>query len=190
MAASKGRGWPLFLTVTLLALAADLVSKEWVFAARGMPGQSAPVPVLPPWLVLETNLNEGALFGMGQGMGAVFATVSVAAVVGILMLVAKPTTRHDRVLLVALGMIVGGILGNLYDRLGLPGLRWHAASGREGQAVLAVRDWIHFEIPGILDWPIFNIADSWLVIGAAVLLVTSFVTREIAATDTPRQTGP
>jgi len=190
MAASTGRGWPLFLVVMLFAVAADLVSKEWVFAARGMPGQSAPVPVLPPWLVLETNLNEGALFGMGQGMGAVFATVSVAAVVGILMLVAKPTTRADRVLLVALGMIVGGILGNLYDRLGLPGLRWHAASGREGQAVLAVRDWIHFEIPGILDWPIFNIADSWLVIGAAILLVTSFLTREITATDTPRQTGP
>jgi signal peptidase II len=190
MAASTGRGWPLFLAVTLLAVAADLVSKEWVFSARGMPGQSAPVPVLPPWLVLETNLNEGALFGMGQGMGAVFATVSVAAVLGILALVARPTTRSDRVLLVALGMIVGGILGNLYDRLGLPGLRWHAASGREGQPVLAVRDWIHFEIPGLFDWPIFNIADSWLVIGAAILLISSFTAREMEAADTPRRPGP
>ncbi|MFM7245701.1 MAG: signal peptidase II [Planctomycetaceae bacterium] len=190
MAASTGRGWPLFLAVTLFAVAADLVSKQWVFAAQGMPGQSAAVPVLPPWLVIETNLNEGALFGMGQGMGAVFATVSVAAVIGILVLVTRPSTRSDRVLLVALGMIVGGILGNLYDRLGLPGLRWHAASGREGQAVLAVRDWIHFEIPGILDWPIFNIADSWLVIDAAILLISSFTARDIDAGVTPPQPGP
>ena len=180
MAASTGRGWPLFLAVTLLAVTADLVSKEWVFSARGMPGQSAPVPVLPPWLVLETNLNEGALFGMGQGMGAVFATVSVAAVLGILALVARPTTRSDRVLLVALGMIVGGILGNLYDRLGLPGLTWHAPPERVGEPVRAVRDWIHFQLPGVIDWPIFNLADSWLVIGAGILLVLSL--RPIPAT--------
>jgi signal peptidase II len=111
-------------------------------------------------------------------------------VLGILALVARPTTRSDRVLLVALGMIVGGILGNLYDRLGLPGLRWHAASGREGQPVLAVRDWIHFQIPGLFDWPIFNIADSWLVIGAAILLISSFTAREMEAADPPRQPGP
>jgi signal peptidase II len=187
MAASTGRGWPLFLVVTVAAAAADLLSKSWIFATLGMPGLAAPVPVLPPWLVLETNLNEGALFGMGQGMGALFATVSVAAIVGILVLVSRPSTRADRLLLVALGLIVGGILGNLYDRLGLPGLRWHAASGREGLPVLAVRDWIHFEIPGVLDWPIFNVADSWLVIGAGILLITSFTARDPATSEPPPQ---
>ncbi len=185
MAALTGRGWPLFLVVTAAATIADLASKACIFAARGMPGEAAPVPVLPPWLVFETNLNEGALFGMGQGMGAVFATVSVAAVVGILALVARPDTRADRLLLVALGLIVGGILGNLYDRLGLPGLHWHAASGREGQPVLAVRDWIHFQIPGLLDWPIFNVADSWLVIGAGILLMTSFMAAPPATPEQP-----
>ncbi|MGI9177251.1 MAG: signal peptidase II, partial [Pirellulales bacterium] len=74
----------------------------------------------------------------------------------------------------ALGLIVGGIVGNLYDRLGLPGLEWHAPLERRGQDVLAVRDWIHFTLPGVIDWPIFNIADSWLVIGAGMLLVASF----------------
>ena len=79
MAASSSRGWPLFVAVTALAAAADLVSKEWVFSALGMPGESPPVVFVPGIFVIETNLNEGALFGMGQGMGAVFATVSVAA---------------------------------------------------------------------------------------------------------------
>jgi lipoprotein signal peptidase len=39
--------------------------------------------------------------------------------------------------------------------------------------VRAVRDWIHVVVPGVIDWPIFNLADSWLVIGAALLLLAS-----------------
>jgi len=168
------RGWPLFFAVATAAAAADLVSKKLVFARLGMPGEHPPLTIVPKILVLETSLNEGALFGMGQGMGAVFATVSVAAIAGILALVSRPSTRRDPWILLALGLIVGGIVGNLFDRLGLPGLTWHAPLGREGNPVLAVRDWIHFTLPGVIDWPIFNLADSWLVIGAAMLLIMSF----------------
>ena len=132
MAASSSRGWPLFVAVTALAAAADLVSKEWVFSALGMPGESPPVVFVPGIFVIETNL-------------------------------------------IALGLVVGGIIGNLYDRLGVPGLEWHAPLDRVGQPVLAVRDWIHVTLPGVIDWPIFNLADSWLVIGAGMLLVSSFL---------------
>lgn len=168
------RGWPLFLSVAAVAAVADLVSKHLAFARLGMPGEGPPLTLVPRLLTLETSLNEGALFGMGQGMGAVFATVSVAAIMGIVALVARPSTRRDPWILLALGLIVGGILGNLYDRLGLPGLEWHAPLARVGKPVLAVRDWIHFTLPGVIDWPIFNLADSWLVIGAVMLLITSF----------------
>jgi signal peptidase II len=88
-------------------------------------------------------------------------------------MVSRPATRSDRWLLVSLALITGGIIGNLYDRLGLPGLTWHAPLGRQGEAVLAVRDWIHFKLDGIIDWPIFNLADSWLVIGAGLMLLLS-----------------
>lgn len=169
------RGWPLFLAIVVAAAAADLLSKRWAFTRLGMPGENPAIGLVPGILCLETNLNEGALFGMGQGMGVVFATVSVAAIVGILALVSRPSTRSDRWVLLALGLIVGGIIGNLYDRLGLPGLTWHAPLAREGDPVLAVRDWIHFTLPGVIDWPIFNLADSWLVIGAIMLLVFSFL---------------
>jgi signal peptidase II len=186
MAATTGageatRGWPLFLVVAAAAAAADLVSKKLAFARLGMPGEHPPLTIVPKILVLETSLNEGALFGMGQGMGAVFATVSVAAIAGILALVSRPSTRRDPWILLALGLIVGGIVGNLFDRLGLPGLTWHAPLGREGNPVLAVRDWIHFTLPGVIDWPIFNLADSWLVIGAAMLLIMSFFESAIGA---------
>ncbi len=72
----------------------------------------------------------------------------------------------------ALGFILGGIFGNLYDRLGFPGLVWpqYPNDPRAGQPVFAVRDWLHFEIQRIqFDWPVFNIADSLLVVGAAML---------------------
>ncbi len=167
------RGWILFAALAGFATVSDLVSKSVAFASLGMPGSGRAAALLPPLLVLETNLNEGALFGMGQGLGLGFAAVSVVAIGGILALVARPATRDDTWMVAALGLIVGGIIGNLYDRLGLPGLRWHFPPERVGEPVRAVRDWIHFQLPGVIDWPIFNLADSWLVIGAGVLLVLS-----------------
>jgi len=176
------RGWFLFTSIAVVAAVVDLVTKAAVFDRLGMPGQQPGIVLVPRMLSIETNLNEGALFGMGQGLGMVFAAVSLAAIAGIVALVARPATRVDRWLVAALGLITGGIIGNLYDRLGLPGLTWHAPEQRRGDAVLAVRDWIHFKLDGIIDWPIFNLADTWLVIGAALLVLLSF--RPVPSADT------
>lgn len=170
---AAARGWYLFFAIVATAFAADLVTKELLFRGLGMPGMGPRIVLIPGIFVLETNLNEGALFGMGQGMGMFFATVSLAALVGILVMVSRPATLASTWLVTALALISGGILGNLYDRLGLPGLKWHAPLERIGQPVYAVRDWIHVTVPGVIDWPIFNIADSWLVVGAGMLFVTA-----------------
>jgi len=169
----SSRGWLIFATIAVAAAATDLITKEAIFRGLGMPGTNPPVTIIAGVLWLETNLNEGALFGMGQGMGMVFSAVSMAAIGGILAMMSRPATRRDPWLVWALGLIVGGIIGNLYDRLGLPGLAWHAPLERVGTPVRAVRDWIHVVVPGVIDWPIFNLADSWLVIGAALLLLAS-----------------
>jgi len=172
-AAGGTGGWGWFLGLGLLAAVIDLVSKAALFDHLGMPGEKAPIVLVPGILTFETNLNEGALFGMGQGMGMVFAAVSCAAIAGILWMVSRGETRADRWLLTALALITGGIIGNLWDRLGIPGLVWHAPPERVGQPVLAVRDWIHFKLDGVIDWPIFNLADSWLVIGAGILMLVT-----------------
>ena len=169
----SSRSWLIFAAIAVAATATDLITKDVIFRALGMPGTSPPVTIIDGALWLETNLNEGALFGMGQGMGMVFSAVSMAAIGGILAMMSRPATRRDPWLVWALALIVGGILGNLYDRLGLPGLAWHAPLERVGTPVRAVRDWIHVVVPGVIDWPIFNLADSWLVIGAALLLLAS-----------------
>jgi signal peptidase II len=170
---SGPRAWIGFIVLAALAAGVDLVTKSIAFARLGMPGTGLRHDLIPGVLMLETNLNEGALFGMGQGLGLAFAGVSLLAIAGIVAMMAKQTTRDDGILVTALGLIVGGIIGNLYDRLGLPGLAWHAPADRVGEPVRAVRDWIHFVLPGVIDWPIFNLADTWLVIGAGLILLVS-----------------
>ena len=166
--------WTVFTTLVTVTTAADLITKAIAFKNLGMPGTSPGWPVIPNMLWYRTSLNEGALFGLGQGMGWFFITVSVAALIGIVFTVSWLRIQNDTVLIVALASITGGILGNLYDRLGIPALHWHAPLGRQGEPVYAVRDWIHFRLEGIIDWPIFNLADSFLVLGAGLLLFLSF----------------
>lgn len=172
----------IFVTIAGLGSALDLLSKHWVFAKLSFPfiegGRYSP----PVWLVheifgLETSLNEGAVFGVGQGLVLVFALLSLLAALGIVAWLFVGRAARDVFLTVTLSLVMAGILGNLYDRLGLHGLRWgggipdHAA----GSAVYAVRDWIHFQLPAIgFDWPNFNLADSFLVSGAILLVWHAF----------------
>jgi signal peptidase II len=173
----------LFICIAAAGCAVDLITKSWVFQKLGnsevLSYQDAPIWLIKSIFCFETSLNEGALFGMGQGMQAVFSVLSVVAIVGIAYWLFVAGAARDLFLTIALGCITGGILGNLYDRVGLPGLKWtaHAAARghQEGDAVFAVRDWLHFEIEGVIDWPIFNIADSLLVCGAAMLLLHAFI---------------
>ena len=173
---ARSTAWLVFAVIAGVATLADLLTKSAAFATLGMPGSGRRLILVPQILVLETNLNEGALFGMGQGLSWLFAAISVGALLGISVMISREAVYEDRWLVVALALIVGGIIGNLVDRLGLPGLRWHAPVDRVGQPVMAVRDWIHVTVPGVIDWPIFNLADTWLVIGAGILLVLTLRT--------------
>jgi signal peptidase II len=66
---------------------------------------------------------------------------------------------------------MAGVLGNLFDRLGLSGEDWKGAGEASATAVHAVRDWILWQVNNTWRWPNFNIADSMLVIGAAQLFL-------------------
>ncbi len=169
----RGVPWSRVVVFVLVAgggCLADLATKHWMFRALGMPGQRV-------WWLWEgvfgfqTSLNEGALFGMGQGMVPLFALLSIGATLGILWWLFWLGAAREWLMTVSLGCVTAGMLGNLYDRLGLHGLKWlpghpvHEA----GQTVHAVRDWILVMI-GRWPWPNFNLADSLLVVGAALLV--------------------
>lgn len=161
-----------FLAIAVLGCLVDLATKSWMFRWLGAPEPGGQVFwVWEGVFGFQTSLNEGALFGMGQGRATLFAALSVVAAVGVLFWLFYLGAARHWTLTVSLGCIFAGIAGNLYDRLGLPGLRWPAGypGHSAGERVCAVRDWILVMI-GDWPWPTFNIADSLLVCGAALLV--------------------
>jgi signal peptidase II len=160
----------VFSSIAITGCVIDLATKHLMFRWLGWP--DTPVKwIIPGVFGFRTSVNEGALFGFGQGWVWLFSALSVLAAVGILVWLFYAGAARDWLLTVALGCVTAGIFGNLYDRCGLHGLRWppghpiHPA----GTPVYAVRDWIHVMI-GQWPWPTFNIADSLLVCGAVMLL--------------------
>jgi len=159
------------LTFFLLAaggFAADLASKNAIFDQLGYPDGSTGW-LLDGWLKfrLYTTFNHGALWGVGQGMTWLFASLSVAAVIGVLYWLFRAGAARSWWLTVALGLITAGTLGNLWDRAGM-----HGIENLDGRPVFAVRDFLHVRF-GDFDWAIFNLADVFLVTGAIMLGVQS-----------------
>lgn len=157
----------IFASIAVLGCALDLFSKQAIFAWRGFPlvhERQSIWWVWEPFVGVETAVNTGALFGFGGGWGRLFALLSIAAAIAIPTWLFYFRAGTSAWLTVALSCVMAGILGNLYDRLGLwvePGMPPEWNSG--------VRDWILFRWQR-WTWPNFNIADSLLVTGAVMLL--------------------
>jgi len=104
------RLWP----VAALGLAADLWSKHWAFT-RLPPEPASGWELIPRLVSFRRTLNDGALFGLGRGLWLVFIIASVLALAFVWYLFSQ-STRDRRSLHVALGLILAGAMGNLYDR--------------------------------------------------------------------------
>jgi lipoprotein signal peptidase len=118
-------------------------------------------------------VNKGALFGVGNGDAGgwnnVFMSISVVAACFILYWVRRPHVASDRFLCFALGLILAGTLGNLFDRIVFSGVR-------------DFLHWYYIDVDGRAHiWPDFNVADCCLVCGAGVLLVHSFFAKDPVA---------
>jgi signal peptidase II len=144
----------LFAAVALGWILVDQLTKSW--AVRRLDGDRT-IDVV--W-TLRFNLafNSGASFSRGQGMGKWIALVALV-IVGLLVWQARKV--RSRLAAVALGMIVGGALGNVIDRA--------FRDGNGGFLGGSVVDFIDFQW-----WPIFNVADMGVVVGAILLVVASF----------------
>ena len=175
----------MFLALAFIGCAADLGTKAWVFS-RGDMFHGSEWWFLEGKVGIQKSLNEGALFGMGQGKVWLFAIFSFVALIAIPVWLFRFKAAVDRWLTIALGCVTGGILGNLYDRLGLAGITWDRFDHRRmGETVYAVRDRILCQWNDQWVWPNFNIADALLVFGAGLLLVHSFMHHE-PSNDSPQ----
>lgn len=172
------------LTVLVLGLFTDLASKYIAFnyvadrpvqvsrehvlmAQRGgvhlvsLVPPHEPVTVIPSVLEFSLVLNPGAVFGIGAGKRWFFITFTVGALLLAVWMFTVWTRPRDTFAHIAIGLLISGGLGNLYDRL----------------MYACVRDFIHplpgVRIPGTQRelWPyVSNLADLWLLIGIAVLM--------------------
>jgi signal peptidase II len=169
----------IFCTCAISGFLLDIATKTSIFAWQGWPGEQAGVWwIIPEYLGIQTSVNPGAVFGLGAGYSSVFAALSFVAlgVIGYVALIRQPALHG--LLFYTLAFITAGILGNLYDRLGL-----HHTAELPADYRNCVRDWILFqcrEIPLKIfnPWPNFNIADCFLVVGSIILAIHSFMAEE------------
>jgi signal peptidase II len=153
--------WWRWLFVTAAVIALDLATKAWV-AAVFREGQEWPVT---SFFSLVLAYNSGAAFSFLAGAAGwqrwFFAGIAVTASAFLVWMLRR---GGSRVLCTGLALILGGALGNLWDRLVI---------GR-------VTDFLLFHYAG-WSWPAFNVADSAITVGAALLILDSFRDRPSGA---------
>ena len=145
------------MVLVIATLVADQASKQLLLGYLVKAG--AIVPVIEGFFRLVVVWNRGVSFGLLSGEGAlpawVLSAVAVAVCVGLFVWL----RRTDRVLTGwGIGLVMGGAIGNVIDRA-----RWGA-----------VFDFADFHIKQ-WHWPAFNIADSAIVVGVALMLIDSLV---------------
>lgn len=148
----------MLLAVALVAYGLDQVTK--VLAVEHLTGR-APVRLVGELLQLRLHRNPGAAFGLAEGATVLLSVVAVVVAVAILR---AARNLRDPLWAVSLGLLLGGALGNLTDRLvrSPAPLRGHVVD--------------FLELP---NWPIFNVADMAIVGGAALAVVLTMLGRNV-----------
>ncbi|UZJ42093.1 signal peptidase II [Prosthecochloris sp. SCSIO W1101] len=149
----------LFFFIADLVVAFDQFTKK--LAVDYLMQNEGSIILIANWLKLTYTENSGIAFGVSLGSQAVLITITTLILVALLVYVVLSKNRKPA-FLVTFGLILGGGIGNLIDR---------ATVGR-------VVDFIHVDIyqgylfgSWISLWPVFNIADSAITVGACLLLL-------------------
>jgi signal peptidase II len=147
----------LLLAVVGTLVVLDFLTKTWAMSTLTM---GHPVPVLGELFRLTYTHNAGAAFGINIGPYSrqFFLVLSLAALV-VLGFIYRTTPRRDGLRLFAVALVSGGAIGNILDRL-----RFDAG----------VVDFLDVGV-GQHRWPIFNVADMGVSIGAVLLLISFYL---------------
>jgi signal peptidase II len=161
-----GRG----LAVAAAAAILDQISKALVLVFFGEPGCALHRAVVSPFLDLVLTCNPGVSFGLFNRAGVNSLIFSLAALAIILVLVVWLGRVRATFLAAAIGLIIGGAIGNVVDRL------------RFG----AVIDFLDFHLAS-WHWPAFNLADSAICLGVAAMLLDGMLSRRAAPQEKGRE---
>ena len=161
----------LFFATALAAFTADLVSKA--LAVAHIDQTDPGIRLLGGALYLVQARNSGAAFSVGTGATVVLTAISIIVIVIVLRAARKLTSSRWAL---ALGLVLGGAMGNLVDRL------FRAPSPGKGHVV----DWISVLSSDGHVWPIFNLADSAIVVGGVLAVLLSLRGVEFSAASDQR----
>jgi|SRR6185437_97199 signal peptidase II len=146
----------LFVAVATAALGLDILSKLLVVA--NLESRQSPDRILGGAIYLDVARNSGAAFSLGTGFTIVLTLIAAAVV----LIILRTASRMRSIgWAVALGLVLGGALGNLVDRV------FRSPGVGRGHVV----DWISAFGPNGQHWPIFNIADSAICCGAVLAVI-------------------
>jgi signal peptidase II len=155
------RAW-LVAIVAPIVLAADLVTKQAALTA--LEGEQ-PVRVLGGLFYLQIVRNPGAAFGMATGMTWVLTLIALAVVVGIIWVMPKLRSVGWAI---GLSLVLAGAVGNLVDRF------FRAPGALHGHVV----DFLSPFAPNGDVFPVFNVADSSIVCGGALIVLMALLGRD------------
>ncbi len=161
MRVKSAKTWTIIGLIALLTLTLDQWSKSWVRSHLAPLDSWTMIPGMEKYFAITRASNTGAAFGMFRGGGAFFVVVAVVIIVAILYY-AYRMEEQATLLSIALGLELGGALGNLVDRV------------RFGQVTdfIDVKLWPRYNL-----WPTFNVADAAITIGV-LLMAYAFLTME------------
>jgi signal peptidase II len=169
--------WIAFFTIAAVVIVADQLSKAWISAtftvasSSGVPGSpGGPTRVLGDWVRIAVSHNNGGIFGLLGSSAPVLGLASLVVIAGIVVYQAKAGVLGHPLLTLALGLLLGGAIGNLIDRM------------RLGYVV----DWADMGI-GSTRWYTFNVADASISTAIVLLLVLGFLGDRLAPHSGPRQ---
>jgi signal peptidase II len=143
----------IYYIIAFVIIAVDQWTK-WLVVKYMRLGES--IPIIPNVLYITSHRNRGAAWGILQGQFWLFYLITVIVVIGLVIYIQR-LPRGERLFGIALGLMLGGAIGNFIDRV----------FRKE------VVDFIHTYI-GTYSFPVFNIADSALCIGVALVFIKTF----------------
>lgn len=151
------RRWRLLAVVAVAGLVADFVTKS---IAVALIGPAEIIRVLGGAVYFQVLRNPSAAFGLGAGMTPLLTVFAILVVAGIIYFARKIRSKGWAV---GFGLVLAGALGNLVDRLFRP------PGPFQGHVV----DFVSVFAPNGEIWPVFNVADSCITVGAVLVVVLS-----------------
>ncbi len=149
------RHYAFLVGIGLVVAAFDQFSKALVTANLALGETWTPIPAIGGYFAITRSANSGAAFSIFQGNNTPLLLLSLA-MVGVILVAYRNTARAHILQKLAMGVLLGGVLGNTIDRL------------TRGTVV----DFIHWQIPGIIS-NVSNLADHAIVFSIIVLFLTS-----------------